>query len=128
MYEGPLQSNLIVTRNRNREIMQELQGVPCILCTLGLMSSSTLVQKTIFKIVPPIYVLVDEASQIKILDFMVRDYKWLFLVEFQKLMGSVKPIFLKCHRLQKMCFFGDPEQCEICSISLCFSIADEMVK
>ena len=73
MYKGQLESKLLLTRKfagQPREIYQILQSVPCVLCTLGL-SSSRLIQKHVFPIVPPMYVLVDEASQIKILDFMV---------------------------------------------------------
>ncbi|KAF5376648.1 hypothetical protein D9615_007819 [Tricholomella constricta] len=72
--------------------MARLLGGSCIiLSTLSMLSNPTLDRVGLFRIVPVARLVVDEASQIKIEDFL--------------------HIFQKFHRtLEKVCFFGDPKQ------------------
>ncbi|KAG5643663.1 hypothetical protein DXG03_000543, partial [Asterophora parasitica] len=72
--------------------IQRLLGDSCIvLSTLSMLSNPILDRAGVFQVVPLERLVVDEASQIKIEDFL--------------------PIFQKFHRtLAKVCFFGDPKQ------------------
>ncbi|KAG5638089.1 hypothetical protein H0H81_001856 [Sphagnurus paluster] len=68
-----------------------IQGSCIILSTLSMLSNPGLDEVGLFKVVPMKQLVVDEASQIKIEDFM--------------------PIFQKFGKtLRKVCFFGDPQQ------------------
>ncbi|KAF9459527.1 P-loop containing nucleoside triphosphate hydrolase protein [Collybia nuda] len=66
-------------------------GSSCIvLSTLSTLSNPTLVKNGLFKLVPVDRLVIDEASQIKVFDFM--------------------SVFVQFSNLKKICFFGDPKQ------------------
>jgi hypothetical protein len=74
IYEGPLKSFLILTSelpSNPRDVEALFENISCVLCTLGTILSPTLEHKRIFTLVPPIHVIVDEASQIDVFDYLV---------------------------------------------------------
>ncbi|KAJ7671879.1 hypothetical protein B0H17DRAFT_1244840, partial [Mycena rosella] len=74
-----------------RGIMHMLGGAHIVLSTLSTLSNPGLDQVGIFSLVPLERLVVDEASQINVFDFMHLFFK------FRK-------------SLEKICFFGDPKQ------------------
>ncbi|TDL27109.1 hypothetical protein BD410DRAFT_879572 [Rickenella mellea] len=67
-----------------------LHGIHVILCTLSMLSNPVLEDSRIYQLVPVEQLVVDEASQIGIFNYM--------------------HLFHKFRKLQKVCFFGDPKQ------------------
>ncbi|KAL6300812.1 P-loop containing nucleoside triphosphate hydrolase protein, partial [Sparassis latifolia] len=72
--------------------VERIFGDTCVvLCTLSMLSNPVIEDRGIFSLVPPERLVIDEASQINISDFM--------------------PLFYKFNsHLIKVCFFGDPNQ------------------
>lgn len=65
-----------------RLVVQLFQGVKVVLCTLSSLSNPALVQKKVFSSVPVQNLVVDEASQIGVFEYMVRLHviiSWLHL-------------------------------------------------
>lgn len=81
-----------------------------ILATLSMLSNPVLTHKGVFRLVPVETLVVDEASQINIVEYMVciwgdlRGACTVFTPGIQHIFGNLK-------RLRKVCFFGDPKQC-----------------
>ncbi|KZT04829.1 P-loop containing nucleoside triphosphate hydrolase protein [Laetiporus sulphureus 93-53] len=65
-------------------------GSTVVLCTLSMLSNPVLEDCLIFKLIPMEKLVIDEASQIDVFEFM--------------------HLFHKFKELQKICFFGDPKQ------------------
>ena len=83
MYKGKIEDSLLITNRLPTSavgVLNEFQSVTCVLCTLGLMMGETLIRTKILSIIPPIHIIVDEASQIKIVDFMVSSGGFVHLV------------------------------------------------
>lgn len=74
-------------------LREALQGTQVILCTLSMISNRKL-QKLVTQMVPIINVIVDEASQIEV--------------------GQYMPLFKSFgETLRKICFVGDDKQCKL---------------
>jgi superfamily I DNA and/or RNA helicase len=69
---------------------KQLEGCKIILCTLSLLANSRLRDKGYMRIVPIDTVVVDEASQIEI--------------------GNYIPLLSNYSSIRKICFFGDDRQ------------------
>ncbi|KAL5510973.1 hypothetical protein ACEPAG_3692 [Sanghuangporus baumii] len=76
--------------SRVQDVEVTFYGVNVILCTISTLSNPSLNDKRIFEFVPVYNLVVDEASQIGIFNYM--------------------HIFANFKRLSKVCFFGDPKQ------------------
>ena len=74
--------------------LSELQGCPVVLCTLSMLSSEALRKQGAFISNPLHTVVVDEASQIEIGDYV--------------------PLFTDFPTVRKAIFIGDNMQCEYC--------------
>ncbi|KAI0002119.1 P-loop containing nucleoside triphosphate hydrolase protein, partial [Russula compacta] len=74
-----------------RDVTVEFHDVTVVLCTVSMLSNPTLDSCGLFRVVPVRSLVIDEASQIDIFEFMHLFYK------FSK-------------TLMKVCFFGDPKQ------------------
>jgi len=84
-----------------------LGGSRIILSTLGMLSNPALHSVGMFLTVPVERLVVDEASQIRMEDFMVRIPYHLI----QLSLTIQQHIFVKFSKtLRKVSFFGDPEQ------------------
>ncbi|KLO11671.1 hypothetical protein SCHPADRAFT_830720 [Schizopora paradoxa] len=83
------------------EVMRLFQGVRVVLCTLSTLSNPILTERKVFYHVPLSNLVVDEASQIGIFNYLRPSYSRCGLL--QHLFGQFKT-------LTKVCFFGDPKQ------------------
>ncbi|KAI0820971.1 hypothetical protein BC629DRAFT_413823 [Irpex lacteus] len=72
------------------EVTERLSGSRIILCTLGMLSSPALDRYRSLGVDPMVRLVVDEASQINVFEYM--------------------HLFHKFQELEKVCFFGDPKQ------------------
>lgn len=72
--------------------MGQLRDCPVVLCTLSMLSSFKLHQLGVFKRVPLKKIVVDEASQIEI--------------------GEYIPLFTNTSTIRKVTFIGDDKQCK----------------
>jgi superfamily I DNA and/or RNA helicase len=91
-----IRANLI-TSEEFSERLSELHGCPVVLCTLSMLSSDSLSRRGAFRMVPVRTVVVDEASQIEIGDYI--------------------PIFSTITTIRKVTFIGDDMQCKFFSFS-----------
>lgn len=73
-------------------LRKHLQGCPVVLCTLSMISSFTLRKFGGFSTVPIKTLIIDEASQIEIGDYI--------------------PLFTSHSTIRKVCFIGDDKQCK----------------
>ena len=84
-----------------------LEGSPIILSTLGMLSNPALHSVGLFLTVPVERLVIDEASQIKMEEFMVRIPSYLI----QPSLTIQQHVFVRFSKtLRKVSFFGDPEQ------------------
>lgn len=91
LYEK-IRENIIVSDIKPVDLRKALQGTQVILCTLSMISNRKL-QEVATQMVPTINVIVDEASQIEV--------------------GQYMPLFQSFgETLRKMCFVGDDKQCK----------------
>ncbi|KAL5478689.1 hypothetical protein ACEPAI_1966 [Sanghuangporus weigelae] len=93
IYDDRVTDSLIRTDelpNGVQDVEVTFYGVNVILCTISTLSNPSLNDKRIFEFVPVSNLIVDEASQIGIFNYM--------------------HIFANFKRLSKVCFFGDPKQ------------------
>ncbi len=101
-----IEKNTIRTDNlpKPTSLKKVLQGSQVVLCTLSMMSSPRL--RDLAQVVPVLNVVVDEASQIEISQYI--------------------PLFKSFgHTLRKLCFIGDDKQCGAVSLRhniLCFTL------
>jgi len=90
---------------------RELGGSHIILSTLSMISNPSLHDNGTFDIVPIERLIIDEASQINIFEFMVSDYFPLSPFQVLSPICPFQHIFVRFQSiLQKVCFFGDPKQ------------------
>jgi hypothetical protein len=86
-----------------------LGGTCIMLSTLSMLSNPALDVKGVFKAVPVVQLVIDEASQINLYDFMVKTT--LDISSFHELIYFYQPLFEQNNKdLRKVCFFGDPQQ------------------
>ncbi|KAF5360173.1 hypothetical protein D9758_011319 [Tetrapyrgos nigripes] len=92
---------------KDRVAMERLlQGAQVILSTLGMLSNPALDDNGTFRLVPVERLVIDEASQINVFEYLrVSDND---LVKSGPLIHQ--SIFYKFSNLEKVCFFGDPKQ------------------
>jgi hypothetical protein len=87
---------------------KKVLGASCIiLSTLSTLSNPGLDTNGVFDLVPVERLVIDEASQIKIFEFMV-SHKLNFTIAHSH--APPQPVFAKFTELKKVCFFGDPKQ------------------
>ncbi|KAK0433858.1 P-loop containing nucleoside triphosphate hydrolase protein [Armillaria borealis] len=85
----------------NQKALRDIVGASTIiLSTLSMISNSILDQNGMFDLVPPRTLVVDEASQINVFEYMASDNFILSQHVFVKFKDVMK----------KVCFFGDPKQ------------------
>ena len=83
--------------------------VKVVLCTISTLSNPSLGSKNIFNFVPVANLVVDEASQIGIVNYMV---SLSTLFTYQNAQLDPQHILAMFKQLRKVCFFGDPKQRE----------------
>jgi|SRR6267154_1155581 len=92
---GRIKENTIVSDKLSKSgpIQRALQDTQVILCTLGMISNPKLQLAGVTQVVPIVNVIIDEASQIEV--------------------GQYVPLFKKFSKsLRKICFVGDDKQCK----------------
>jgi superfamily I DNA and/or RNA helicase len=88
-----IRANTIISEDfRTPGFQKQLQGCPVILCTLSMLSSFALRKFGGFTIAPIKTLVIDEASQIEIGDYI--------------------PLFTSHSTIRKVCFIGDDKQCK----------------
>ena len=93
-------------------IRQMFIGVTLVLSTLSMLSNPMLNDKGLFKLIPVRSLIIDEASQIDVFEFMVIDLD-IFGLD-RSVILSIQHLFYKFSKvLEKVCFFGDPKQREL---------------
>ncbi|KAG6329772.1 hypothetical protein ID866_9318 [Astraeus odoratus] len=87
-----LLSNVIVSEefSDRGSFFSQISGCPVILCTLSMLSSHKLMQLGVFRVIPLQNIVVDEASQIEIGDYI--------------------PLFATATTIRKVTFIGDDKQ------------------
>ncbi|KAG2367899.1 hypothetical protein BDR07DRAFT_207676 [Suillus spraguei] len=91
-FEYCIRANIIISEDFSAPgFFQELQTTPVILCTLSMLSSVALRRHGGFKAAPLRTLVIDEASQIEIGDYI--------------------PLFMSHTSIRKVCFIGDDKQC-----------------
>lgn len=85
------------------------RGITVVLCTLGMLSNPMLAGCGLFDILPVNSLVIDEASQIDVFEFMVSPVLALWAIS-DTLNQHLFHKFSK--ELTKVCFFGDPKQRE----------------
>jgi regulator of nonsense transcripts 1 len=95
LYEK-IKKNIIVSDNlpKPNVLQKVLKGSQVIICTLSMISNPKLQGLQLTEVIPVINVIIDEASQIE-----VRQY-----IPLIKSFGNT---------LRKLCFIGDDKQCEL---------------
>lgn len=87
-------------------------GITLVLSTLSMLSNPMLNDCGLFKLIPVRSLIVDEASQIDVFEFMVIDLDIFGLDRL--VIFSIQHLFYKFSKvLEKVCFFGDPKQREL---------------
>lgn len=92
---GRIKENIIVSDKftKSGPILRALQGTQVILCTLSMISNPKLQLVGVTQVVPVVNVIIDEASQIEV--------------------GQYVPLFKTFGKsLRKICFVGDDKQCK----------------
>jgi hypothetical protein len=97
----------IITGGEFKERLSELNGCPVVLCTLSMLSSTTLMWQGVFRRTPLHTVVIDEASQIEIGDYI--------------------PLFTNFPTVRKVVFIGDNMQCESCLFYIHFILKHLLV-
>lgn len=97
-----IKANTITSREFDGRL-SELKGCPVVLCTLGMLSNDTLRSQGVFRRAPVHTVVIDEASQIEVGDYI--------------------PLFSNFSTIRKAIFIGDNMQCEsfLSSVLVLFS-------
>jgi regulator of nonsense transcripts 1 len=100
------------------EVSKTFRGITVVLCTLSMLSNPKLTDCGLFDILPVNSLVIDEASQIDVFEFMVSP-----VVAPRATSDTLNQhLFYKSSKeLNKVCFFGDPKQREsyIAYLSLC---------
>jgi hypothetical protein len=92
-----------------REVSMLFRGATVVLCTLSTLSNPQLLQCGLFDLLPVKSLVIDEASQIDVFEFMVIPVPALWAIS-DTLNQHLFHKFSKV--LTKVCFFGDPKQRE----------------
>ena len=92
-----------------REVSPLFRGATVVLCTLSLLSNPKLLNCGLFDLLPMKSLVIDEASQIDIFEFMV-----IPMLPLRTISDTLNQhLFHKFSKvLTKVCFFGDPKQRE----------------
>ena len=89
------------------EVSKTFRGITVVLCTLSMLSNPKLVSCGLFDILPVKSLVIDEASQIDVFEFMVSPVLALWAISDT----LNQHLFYKFSKdLTKVCFFGDPKQ------------------
>jgi hypothetical protein len=90
-------------------VSKTFRGITVVLCTLSMLSNPKLVDCGLFDILPMNSLVIDEASQIDVFEFMVSRVLALWAISDT----LDQHLFYKFSKdLKKVCFFGDPKQRE----------------
>jgi hypothetical protein len=112
-----IQENVIITDELPRErpeIQFMISGSSIMLCTLSMLSNPILELRNVFDVVRVGRLVVDEASQIDVFEYMVSPDFFRLISPLNFFFG--KHIFHKFRKwLVKVCLFGDPKQCSYIS-------------
>ena len=93
------------------EISKTFRGITVMLCTISMLSNPKLVDCGLIDILPVTSLVVDEASQIDVFEFMV--IQVLALLYWRLVTHLNQHLFYNhSKKLTKVCFFGDPKQRE----------------
>ena len=87
--------------------LSELNGCPVVLCTLSMLSNDSLRRQGVFRRTPLHTVVIDEASQIEVGDYI--------------------PLFTNFPTIRKAVFIGDNMQCESCLFFIGFILRNHIV-
>ena len=92
-----------------REVSALFRGATVVLCTLSLLSNPKLLNCGLFDLLPMKSLVIDEASQIDVFEFMV-----IPMLPLRTISNTLNQhLFHKFSKvLTKVCFFGDPKQRE----------------
>jgi regulator of nonsense transcripts 1 len=92
-----------------REVEMIFRGATVVLCTLSMLSNPKLAECGIIDILPVTSLVIDEASQIDVFEFMASPLLALWAISDT----LNQHLFYKFSKvLTKVCFFGDPKQRE----------------
>ena len=91
------------------DVSRTFRGITVVLCTLSMLSNPKLADCGLIDILPVTSLVIDEASQIDVFEFMVIPVLALLAVS-----DTLNQHLFYGHskRLNKVCFFGDPKQRE----------------
>jgi len=92
-----------------RDVSKTFRGITVVLCTLSMLSNPKLADCGLFGVLPVNSLVIDEASQIDVFEFMVSLGLALWAIS-DTLSQHLFHKFSK--ELTKVCFFGDPKQRE----------------
>ena len=96
-------------KSKTRKVLKILGNATVVLCTLSMLSNPKLAMCGLFEILPVNSLVIDEASQIDVFEFMVIPALILWALS-----NTLKQhLFYKFfEELTKVSFFGDPKQRE----------------
>jgi hypothetical protein len=107
-----------------RQVSMLFRGATVVLCTLGMLSNPKLLDCGLFGLLPVKSLVIDEASQIDVFEFMVIPVLALRAI-IDTLNQHLFHQFSK--ELTKVCFFGDPKQREPKSRTIVYLLAHAML-
>ena len=91
------------------DVSRTFRGITVVLCTLSMLSNPKLADCGLIDILPVTSLVIDEASQIDVFEFMVSPVSALKTISHT----PNQHLFYKFSKdLTKVCFFGDPKQRE----------------
>jgi hypothetical protein len=93
-----------------REVEMTFRGATVVLCTLSMLSNPKLAECGLLDLLPLNSLVIDEASQIDVFEFMVSPVSGVSTIS-DTLNQHLFYKFFKV--LTKVCFFGDPKQREL---------------
>ena len=94
-------------------VSKTFRGITVVLCTLSMLSNPNLADCGLFNILPVNSLVIDEASQIDVFEFMVISVLALLAI-YDTLNQHL--FYNHSKKLNKVCFFGDPKQRESYSV------------
>ena len=91
------------------DVSKTFRGITVVLCTLSMLSNPKLADCGLIGILPLTSLVVDEASQIDVFEFMV-----IPVLALLAIIDTLNQHLFYAHskKLTKVCFFGDPKQRE----------------
>ena len=101
----------VIRSDELRDVSKTFRDITVVLCTLSMLSNPKLADTGLFDILPVNSLVIDEASQIDVFEFMVSP--GLAFWAISDTLRLSQHLFYKFSKeLTKVCFFGDPKQRE----------------